>query len=297
MLGGALCMSGAGEMAKWVMEVVEQAGKRGTLAGSMKLGQEAGLLAKAGRYAEAAERFNQAAAAERAAGTGEAQKAAALELDRGASILRAQQVASLLDRPLVARTFREALDEFPPGKRKLIQLIEEVSTGVLPINIVSPRVKVFISSFARGATSTEAHETDRFFRMLWDAAPLDLRVFIIGAGADEPLIQEIKAKLEANGYTVFFYKSCSPLAEELCSSATVGSYFGTAGHAIVVQTDASARSLYIPYEIAAAQTLQKGQALFLMVTPTEILEGARRGVETATVLAFREEVHQRTNQH
>ena len=301
LLGAAVFARGAGEPARWVVEFIEQAWKKGTVERSTKLGQEATVLAGAGRYSEAAQRLKQAAAAELAAGDGTAQKAAAFEYEQGASIMRAQQVAGLRDRVLVRRPLEEVLASLPAEQRKLIRHISEVAPRVLPVNIVRADVKEFIHAFAEGASRPAAHRNDPVASVLqkvrWDSAAMDGRIFLAAAGEDDPLVRSVRSNLEANGYEVFFYKTCSVLPDVLCKDATVGEYFASAGHALIIQTDASARSRFLPYEIAAAQRILKGQSLFLMVTPPEIMQAAKRGVTTAAALAIPVEVRKRSDRH
>ena len=283
----------AAEVPKPVVEWFENLWKSATSERSAQLAREAAVHVRSGRFSDAAALLKQAGETERSAAGGEAQKGSALKFEEGASLLRMRRLHEFLgDRPLPSLSFEEALSRLPPEMSQVIVPLGEVWTGVHAINFVQPPVEKFAREFFMGATESRAHLANRsagdgLFSLLWDLTPLQKRVAIVGSSADEPLVDQMRAKLEAQGFQVFFYKFCSSRPGVLCDSKTVGAYFATAGHAFLVNTDTAALSPFIPYEIAAFQRIGKGEALFVMFTPADIAQAAKQGVKTVTVLVIR----------
>jgi len=282
----------AAELPPSIREAIEKTLRRSTQGRSAQLGREALTLAGAGRSAEAAAKLRDAAVVERAFGSGAAQNAA-LEFEHMSGLLQSHRLEVL--RALGEPSFDDIVKELAPEHRELVQQISQAATHVHGVNLVNAEVKSFTTAFYDAAAHSGIHLGDSEFWDDWIKTAPGWRVFLAGSGADEPLAMELKKRLESKGFKVFFYKWCAP-PPVLCAHGTVGEYFASAGQALVLHTDAASRSAFLPFEMAAIQRLQKGQALFIMVTPAEIIHAAERGVETATAIVVRAGMKQVANQ-
>jgi hypothetical protein len=152
--------------------------------------------------------------------------------------------------------------------------------------VVRDDVKQFVRAFEKGSRDSERYfsdpSADPALVARWKATPKQGRVFVAGAQQDMRLIQGLRAELEKQGKTVFFYTWCAGAAGQLCGSATVGAFFGTAGAAVLAVTDASAGSRFAPYEVTAGVRVLAGEPQLFLLTPGEALEdlGAKTGVRT-----------------
>jgi hypothetical protein len=141
--------------------------------------------------------------------------------------------------------------------------------------VVRRDVKAFVRTFEAGAHEPEQHFTDPLadpaLVARWKATPKQDRVFVAGAQQDTELIESLRAQLEHEGKTVFFYTFCAGATGTLCASATVGAFFGTAGTAVLAVSDASATSRFVPHEIEAGIRLASHQSQLVIFTPSEAL--------------------------
>ncbi len=68
----------------------------------------------------------------------------------------------------------------------------------------------------------------------------------------------------------------------LCESETVGAFFGSAGHAVLVNSAAAAASRYVAVEVATARRIQGAGPRVIIVSPIEVtvrmLSGGTLGV-------------------
>lgn len=151
-------------------------------------------------------------------------------------------------------------------------------------------VKLFVRSFEAGFREPERHlrdpGIDPALLARWMATPVKDRVFIAGSQQDTPLVQALRTQLEKEGKAVFFYRFCGVAPELLCTSGTVGAFFGTAGVASVAITPESAESRYIPNEIAAALKLRGSGKGLLLVTPREVIDAAISRAQVQVVTAI-----------
>jgi hypothetical protein len=132
-----------------------------------------------------------------------------------------------------------------------------------PIEVrVSVHVKSFASDFSQGAKyptthfAAEKNESPRSARNIstideWLATPSEKRVFVTGARSDRHYVDTLRKRYRDEGYVLFFYLDCKPL----CRTSTVGSFFGTAGAAIHIESPESAKSPYVPIEVAITKNL------------------------------------------
>jgi hypothetical protein len=164
--------------------------------------------------------------------------------------------------------------------------------------VVRDDVKQFVRAFEKGSRDSERYfsdpSADPALVARWKATPKQDRVFVAGARQDMRLIQGLRAELEKQRKTVFFYTWCAGAAGQLCASATVGAFFGTAGAAVLAVTDASAGSRFAPYEVTAGVRVVAGEPQLFLLTPGEALEdlGAKTGVRTIEAVVEAEQPSQ-----
>lgn len=153
------------------------------------------------------------------------------------------------------------------------------AAAISTIRIVPANVKRFVADFKKGASDPQSalHLAARHSPELvrtWKATAPQRRIFIAAAGDDLDAINALTAALEADGYTVFFYRFCIQPSGALCPSTTTGAFFQSAGKALFLDSKAASSSRYIAAEVGTAQRLQSGQAQLILVTPVEILSVA-----------------------
>jgi hypothetical protein len=144
--------------------------------------------------------------------------------------------------------------------------------------VVRRDVKAFVRAFEAGAHEPEQHFADPLVDPAlvarWKATPKRDRIFVAGAQQDTAVIESLRAQLEHEGKTVFFYRFCAGATGALCESATVGAFFGTAGTAVLAVSDASGTSRFVPQEIEAGIRLAAHQSQLVILTPGEALTNA-----------------------
>ena len=101
------------------------------------------------------------------------------------------------------------------------------------------------------------------------------------------MVEALRAQLEREGKTVFFYRFCSGTAA-LCDSKTVGAFFGTAGSAVLAVTEATSR--FLPHEVESGVRLAAGRSELVILTPeeavfnaavTRVVQGTAEAVQAA----------------
>ncbi len=213
------------------------------------------------------------------------------ELAQLAKALRASDPAG--PKPLKAelelRLSRQALSKIPQAELPVVKALVNASTGTPYVTFVRTRVKQFFKAYALGARNPDA-----YFRQArlthpqvvsrWEGMPLDRRIFLIGAGKDDPFVRKYIEEQEKDGYTVFFYKDCEHTALASCDDAVVGAFMATAGHVLVLVSPFSEASLFVSLEAAVAERLRSGQKVVLMVSPLDVLVGLEEATRTAVVL-------------
>ena len=134
--------------------------------------------------------------------------------------------------------------------------------------------KAFGKEFSRGAYNGEKYlgelgKTNPIVAS-WLDAPASRRVFVVGAADSDSDVKELRDRLKALGYQVFFYKFCEGAIGKLCSSEEVGAFYGTAGHAVAFRTRDFYKSPYIDIEVATIYKHSKG-GMVLVFTPRDAL--------------------------
>jgi hypothetical protein len=173
-------------------------------------------------------------------------------------------------------------------QRVVLQSIEMIRPG-MRWRVAPARVKVFVEAFVEGARDPESHFADplidRELLARWMATPKKNRVFIIGAQPDTPFIESLRARLEDEKKTVFFYQFCSGVLGKLCESSTVGAFFGTAGTAVLAMSEHSESSPFVPLEVKTGIRLATHQNPLYIVSPDETIKALTKAVEVRTVQA------------
>ena len=104
----------------------------------------------------------------------------------------------------------------------------------------------------------------------WLATPPARRVFLVGASQDSQDIVALRQQLDRAGFKTYFFTDCNRHLGSLCTSEEVGAFFGSAGHAIAMQSPAAQASGFIPVELASAD-VAAGGGLLLVYTPDDVL--------------------------
>lgn len=105
----------------------------------------------------------------------------------------------------------------------------------------------------------------------WLKVPMEKRIFVVGAADSDAGARKLRAKLEKDGYAVFFYRFCEAVIDQLCGSRDVGAFFGSAGHAVALKTPTFADSQYISVELASIYHFDQGGVL-MVFTPAELAQ-------------------------
>jgi len=187
-------------------------------------------------------------------------------------------------------SFDRTITRLSKDDATILRDLEMVDRRVGTFSFVRAEVKAFARDFAIGAQNPMLYlndETliDKASRDAWLSAPVEKRVFIIGAGQDAQTIKAHQKSLQSDGYTSFFYQNCLPARGELCDSRLIGALFGTAHRGLLADTMAAGRSPYVPVEIAMAHRLRGHTGLVLLVSPEEIMGAIRAGRTHVMVVA------------
>jgi len=176
------------------------------------------------------------------------------------------------------------------GDATVLRDLEMVDRRVGSLSIVQADVKRFIQEFGIGASDPDRYLKNSLLvspelTELWLRTPLEKRIFIIGAGEDDRAIELYKRSLADSGFMALFYRDCHDPHGGLCDSRVIGAFFRTASRALMVESTAAERSLYVPLEVAKAHQLRGQTGLMLLVSPEAIIESARSGVASVSVIA------------
>jgi hypothetical protein len=181
---------------------------------------------------------------------------------------------------------RWALWTLESEQRVVFRSIETIRPG-RRWRVVSGHVKVFVQAFEAGAREPERHFADPLADPAlverWRATPKKDRVFVAGAHQDTAVIESLRARLEREGKTVFFYKFCSDAPGVLCASSTVGAIFGTAGTAVWAMSDASESSRFVSLEVEAGMRFATHQSPLYIFTPGDALLALTKAAEVRLV--------------
>ena len=122
------------------------------------------------------------------------------------------------------------------------------------------------------------------------SAPLEDRVFLIGAGADAPFTDAYIDARQEMGQHVFHYRQCLTPAGDLCSSELIGALAAKSSTFVMADSVNAEVSEYVLAEASALQRLQQGQTRMILI-PIEDLMAAVDAVELGTTKAVTAEVY------
>ena len=259
-----------------MIELAEQAPKMSKAAEAARGLAKIEKLAKASKFGDAADSAVRLAKTQRALGTAESEKFAG----------RIEQLA---------RTWREHakvvqhVSTLPKSQKVIVKMIEDASLSVASIDAVPADVKQFVRNFGAGAREPEKHlaKIGREHADLlahWNAVDPEYRIFLAGAGKDGSVIRLLATEFEQQGYVVFFYDFC---AVPRCSSEVVGAFFGTAGHALVADSNAATASRYVAAEVTAARQLGGRDSVMILADPTKVVAAARTGEPKVSAVSLK----------
>ena len=261
------------------------------------LADQALALERAGQMQQAAARWRELAAARREEGTAEALRAAS-DIERTAQRLEfeviqqrwtAMRKASLEES--VAKS-TESAQHLNPTRLRLVSAVAE-SYGDPVFAFASWEVKQFVSRFTRGAREPDRHlkriqQSHAQLVNEWRAIPPERRVFLIGSGRDAGTIKELRQELRRQGFTAFFYDFCRDASGALCREEVVGAFFGTAGHAVLVDSTAASASRYVSLELIASKQILANGFVIVVISPSDVVRAFASGGKVSGVIAERD---------
>lgn len=179
--------------------------------------------------------------------------------------------------------------QIPIGDRPIVKALENTSTGTPYITFVQTRVKQFFKAYAQGARNPDeylrrARSTHPQVVSRWEGTPLDRRIFLVGAGKDDPFVRNYIHESEKDGYTVFFYKDCEHTAFASCDDAVVGAFMASASRVLALVSSASEASLFCSPETVFAQRFRAGRKLVIMISPADLTSLAEEVTRTAFIV-------------
>lgn len=258
------------------------------------LADETVALLQRGELEDAARRCEAIAAAERAKGTPESLQQAKL-FDEAAESLRREHLTRVLKQAKADLDKMEhALDEgflasLPPDLSNVIKSLGSKPVRLKPISLVRADVRRFVHAFLHGARDPELHFANidprlRPFLAKWRDTPFEKRLFLTGAGEDAAVARRLQAQADAQGYAVFFYDFCRDIIEILCADELVGAFFGSASHALLMDTALANASAYVVHEIGAIRHVRHGERMALLVSTEGVMAAPDNVVALAVVL-------------
>ncbi len=173
-------------------------------------------------------------------------------------------------------------------RREVLDVLRGAYPQARRFALESLAVKRFETDFRRGVRDPkrwlyQARQTRQTLVDRWLEAPLSRRVFVIGASQESGAVRHWATELERRGFSVFFYDFCADAAGVLCASETVGAFFGSAGHAVLIDSASASASRFVQVEVAAARHLVGRGRRMIVVSPVEV---AMRGVAGGSVIAW-----------
>lgn len=90
------------------------------------------------------------------------------------------------------------------------------------------------------------------FRRIWDAAPVEARLFLSFSGADIQYAKHVGEALRTRGYVVFVYKKAKS-SSPITNAVEVGRFFAQAGSHFVIDSAEARRSDAVTHEALALQ--------------------------------------------
>jgi hypothetical protein len=140
--------------------------------------------------------------------------------------------------------------------------------GNFPIAAGSPEVSTYFKKHFEAGVFTDAYlvavhggagdntplTSETEFKVLWDSAPQDSRIFLSFTGTDIHYAEIVAVTLRAHGYTVFMYMNKSSQYPSV-NSVEVGKYFKTAGGYLVLDSANARKSKGVRIEAIAYMTL------------------------------------------